>query len=132
MATHACPNRCSAQLPPASSSRVYDDEFKLVAVVVFADEEDTSLLDDVDVSKTAAYFADPVQYNIGFTRYRASFSKTVCPHKTDRRWLPLHHLLLLWIVLTAGILSDDDMAVMLPGWGCVRIRFATSYVAHAP
>lgn len=51
------PNRCSAQLHPPPA-RVYDDNYSLVAEFVFAGEGEVSTINDVYVTKTAAYFTD--------------------------------------------------------------------------
>lgn len=46
---------------PSGSARVYDDDFSLVAEFVFAGMNDSSFVNDVYVTKAAAYFTDSYQ-----------------------------------------------------------------------
>lgn len=64
--------------PPA---RVYDKDYRLVAEFVFAGENDTSLINDVYVTKTAAYFTDSYQEKIFKVKGACLANECVLLHK---------------------------------------------------
>lgn len=50
--------------PSSGTARIYDDDFGLVANMSFAGDGEDSFVNDVIVTKTAAYFTDSRSANL--------------------------------------------------------------------